>query len=70
MKRRIEARRKTANCTILNKPYKMWYKEQFWETCHDLYIKRRMNEFINVPHIFINDISTYIATFCELKKRT
>ena len=29
-----------------------------------------MDEFINVSHIFINDISTYIATFCDLKKIT
>ena len=29
-----------------------------------------MDEFINVSHVFINDISTNIATFCELKKRT
>ena len=29
-----------------------------------------MDEFMNVSHIFINDISKYIATFCDLKKRT
>ena len=29
-----------------------------------------MDEFINVSHVFINDISRYIATFCNLKKRT
>ena len=28
-----------------------------------------MDEFINGSHVFINDISRYIATFCELKKR-
>ena len=28
-----------------------------------------MDEFVNVSHVFINDISTYIATFCELNKR-
>ena len=29
-----------------------------------------MDELINVSHVFINDISRYIATFCDLKKRT
>ena len=29
-----------------------------------------MNEFINVCHIFMNDMSRYIVTFCDLKKRT
>ena len=29
-----------------------------------------MDEFMNVSHVFINDISSYIATSCELKKRT
>ena len=28
-----------------------------------------MDTFINVSHGFINDVSTYIATFYELKKR-
>ena len=28
-----------------------------------------MDEFINLSHVFINDISRYIATFCDLKKR-
>ena len=35
------------------------------------YIKKRhMDEFINVSHVFINDISRCIATSCDLKKRT
>ena len=29
-----------------------------------------MNEFINVSHVFVNDISRYITTSCDLKKRT
>ena len=29
-----------------------------------------MDDFINASHIFINDISRYIASFCDLKKRT
>ena len=28
-----------------------------------------MNEFINLSRVFINDISRYIATLCNLKKR-
>ena len=28
-----------------------------------------MYEFINVSHVFINDISRYIAISCDLKKR-
>ena len=32
--------------------------------------KTYMDEFINVYHAFISDISRYIATFCDLKKRT
>ena len=33
------------------------------------YIKKRNGWFINVSHVFINDISRYIATSCDLKKR-
>ena len=29
-----------------------------------------MDEFIKVSHVFIYDISRYIATFCDLKKMT
>ena len=31
-----------------------------------------MDEFINVSHVFISDISKYmyLATFCDLKNRT
>ena len=29
-----------------------------------------MDKFINVSHIFINDISRYMANFCDLKKKT
>ena len=32
--------------------------------------KTYMDEFINVYHAFISDISRCIATFCGLKKRT
>ena len=33
-----------------------------------IYIKKRMDKFINVSHVFINDISRYMATSCDLKK--
>ena len=29
-----------------------------------------MDEFINVPLVFINSNSRYIATFCDIKKIT
>ena len=29
-----------------------------------------MDKFINVSHIFINDISRYMAIFSDLRKRT
>ena len=29
-----------------------------------------MDEFINALPVFVDDISRYIATFCDLKKRT
>ena len=34
------------------------------------YIWKDMDEFIDVSHVFINDISRYIAAFCDLKKKT
>ena len=44
----------------------IWCVRQYWEKCHK---KRHMDEFINVFHAFINNISRYIATSCDLKKR-
>ena len=32
--------------------------------------KRHMDEFVNVSHVFINDISRHIATFGDLNKIT
>ena len=32
----------------------MWYVGQYWEKC-DIYKSRRMDKFINVSHVFIND---------------
>ena len=53
----------------------MWYGlmcfvGQCWKKYPSLHIKKRdMDEFINVSHIFINDVSRCIAIFCDLKKK-
>ena len=48
----------------------MWCVGQCWEKYHNIYIKKDIWMSLQTLHVFINDIRRYIATFCDLKKRT
>ena len=73
MKRRREkGRRKTALCTNLKQTsadYGVALCGVWGNAGKNAIYKRRTDEFINVSHFFIKNVSRFIATFVYFKKR-
>ena len=47
----------------------MWYVGNAGKNVITYIYKTDMDEFINVSHVFIKDISRYIGTSCDLKNK-